>query len=354
MSPAPADFPERPVRLGFVPEVDGAPIAVAVAEGIFRKHGLDVRISREIGWAGIRGKLAHGELDAAQAVAGIALTMGLGIESPAYDVAVPLVLNLHGCAIVLHQEIGGKAVGRGEGLADFIRMKWREDRPFLLASPHRHSTPHGILHGWMRRNGLHVSKRVEVIHVPGALMPRLLKAGKIDGFCAGEPWVSQTILDGTGWCPARSADVARYHPENLLAAGGSFVRERRPELIRLVGALLEACELCQSAEYRPELIALLSRREFVGAPVEVLRNCLGPVFDSGAGLRDAADGHIFHGGDANRPDTGKANWALSELVSSGSFPKIRGAALGEIYRGDLYSEAVSMKRSGEPPAAAEA
>ena len=59
----------QPVRLGFVPLTDCAPLVLAQELGLFKKHGLRVQLSRELGWATIRDKVIHGELEAAHALA---------------------------------------------------------------------------------------------------------------------------------------------------------------------------------------------------------------------------------------------------------------------------------------------
>ena len=46
--------------------------------GLFEKHGLHVELTREIGWATIREKIIHGELDAAHAPAGMLFALHLG------------------------------------------------------------------------------------------------------------------------------------------------------------------------------------------------------------------------------------------------------------------------------------
>src|SRR4051794_12406868 len=70
----------RPLRLGFVPLADCAPLIMAHELGLFRKYGLNVMLCRELGWATIRDKVIHGELDAAHALAAmpVAATLGLG------------------------------------------------------------------------------------------------------------------------------------------------------------------------------------------------------------------------------------------------------------------------------------
>ena len=69
----------KPLRLGFVPLIDAAPLIMARELGLFQKYGLQVQLSREIGWATIRDKIIHGELDAAHAPAGMLVAIHSGI-----------------------------------------------------------------------------------------------------------------------------------------------------------------------------------------------------------------------------------------------------------------------------------
>ena len=46
------------IRLGFVPLSDSAPLTVARELGLFAKHGLDVVLTRELGWASRECRLA--------------------------------------------------------------------------------------------------------------------------------------------------------------------------------------------------------------------------------------------------------------------------------------------------------
>ena len=68
------------VTLGIVPLCDCAPVAVAQEMGIFRRRGVAVKISKELGWASVRDKIFYGELDAAQSIVGIAMALGLGLS----------------------------------------------------------------------------------------------------------------------------------------------------------------------------------------------------------------------------------------------------------------------------------
>ncbi len=328
-----------PLRLGYVPLVDCAPIAVARETGIFERHGLNVRLSRELGWASVRDKIVYRHLDAAQSIAGIALALGLGINEMRCEIAVPMVLNLHGDAITLSRALDPAEIDRGEGLANHLKNKWKKDRPLMLAVPHRYSSHHALLKQWLASHGVSSAADREIIVLPPPLMPRQLKAGHIDGYCVGEPWNSEAILGGYGWCPAISAEIARGHPGKVLVLTGLFLRERRQEAIALVAALLESCELCQSPDFRDDLIEILAKPVYTGASAEVLRNSLGPVFNSGIG-RSRNDGfHIFHGHGANRPGMDKASWVLSEMRGAGTMPDGTCGGLSRIFREDLFHAA---------------
>src|ERR1051326_1843586 len=83
----------RPLRVGFLPLTDAAPLAAAQELGIYARHGIRVELSREVGWATIREKIVYGELDAAQAPAPMLWDIQLGLGSAPCPVLTGLVLN---------------------------------------------------------------------------------------------------------------------------------------------------------------------------------------------------------------------------------------------------------------------
>jgi len=331
--------PQQLIRLGYVPLSDCAPIAVAQETGIFDRHGLDVRLSREPGWASVRDKMFYGELDAAQSIAGIAFSLGMGFSDLRCEVAVPMILNLHGNAITLSNQFDPKTIGHGEGLKKHLQQGWKKGRPFTIAATHRHSSHHILLHAWLRRYGIDPESDVEIVFLPPPLMPRNLKAGHIDGYCVGEPWNSEAVISGYGWCPATSADLSRGHPEKVLLVSGDCIRERREDTVSLVAALLEACKLCQEPAFREEMISILSKPRYTGASPEVLRNSMGDSFNSGNGSSDDRSFHLFHGDSVNRPTVEKASWVLAGLRAIGTIPEITCGSLSRLYREDIFHAA---------------
>ena len=325
------------IRLGFVPLNDCAPLAVAHELGIFRQYGLEVRLSRQPGWATVRDMLFFGDLDAAQSIAGLAFHLALGLSKLRRDVAVPLVLSAHGNAITLSKELPAATVGNGRGLPPLLRQGWKKRRPPTFAAAHRFSSHHVLLHAWLRRWGIDPTRDVEIVFLPPPLMPRNLASGHIDGFCVGEPWNSEAILQDIGWCAATSSELATGHPEKVLLVDGNFLNQRRDDVVTLGAALLHACRICQDPDFREELVEILSRPTYTGCSKETLRNSLGPSFQSGRGKIDASDFHLFYGRDLNCPSADKASWFLSGMRGTGLLPDTTTAApLTRLYRQDLF------------------
>jgi ABC-type nitrate/sulfonate/bicarbonate transport system substrate-binding protein len=340
-SPVPTRQSARQLRVGYVPLSDCAPIAVAKETGIFERYGLDVVLSREPGWSGVRDKIYHGELDAAQSIAGIAFALSMGFGELRCEVAVPLILNLHGSAITLASFLTPSEIGSGEGLKSYLAESWDKDRPFTLAATHRFSSHHILLQTWLKYHGLSVGTDASIVFLPPRFMPGQLAEGLIDGFCVGEPWNSVAILAGTGWCPADASELAHSHPDKVLLMSGRVLRERRDESVLLVAALLEACKTCQDPSFREDLVRILAADQYTGASPEALRKGLGQEFYlppqvpavHGSPPQPAAES-------ANRPTIEKASRVLAGLRSIGALPDITCGSLSRVYREDLFHSAL--------------
>ncbi len=104
------------LRVGFVPLTDCAPLIMAQELGLYTKYGLRVELSRELGWATIRDKIIHRELDAAHALATMPVAASLGLGSIACECVAGLVLNLNGNAITLSNDLWRRGVRDGKTL----------------------------------------------------------------------------------------------------------------------------------------------------------------------------------------------------------------------------------------------
>lgn len=313
--------------------------------GLFESYGLHVELRREVGWATVRDKIIHGELDAAHAPAGtvFAAAMGLGcIRTPCLT---GLVLNLHGNAITLSEELWLAGVSDGRSLHDLI--KHRIER-VVLGVPFPYSTHHFLMRKWLRASGIDPDHDVDVVVVPPPQMYPNLVSGHLDGYCVGEPWNSVAVLRRKGWCVATSVDIAHGHPEKVLMVRQEFADERAQEHVALLAALLEACHFCDQPENRERVIETLALPENVHAPIHALRMSMCGSFNFGHGrVEKYPDFNVFSRDEANVPDAGKADWVIEQMCASGVIADRDTVPPGyatSIFRPDIFHQAVALSR----------
>jgi ABC-type nitrate/sulfonate/bicarbonate transport system substrate-binding protein len=336
------------LRVGFVPLTDCAPLVMAHELGLFRKFGLNVTLSRELGWATIRDKVIHGELEAAHAVAGMPVAATLGLGSVPCDCLTALVLSLHGNAITLANELWKSGVRDGNSLREEV-IRSRRTKTFVFGVVYPFSSHNFLLRDWLTAAGIHPDRDVRIVVVPPPQMVANLKAGNLDGFCAGEPWNSVAVQARAGWCVAASAELAPGHPEKVLMVRRDFAEKCDEPHLALVAALLEACEFCDAPGNHEQIIATLARPAYVNVPAAALRRGFGGEFDFGHGeVRRVPDFSVFHGDNANEPSSDKAAWILQRLRAGGLRPGPATSNAGlvrRIFRTDIFDRALRLRHS---------
>ncbi|MDB6134281.1 MAG: cmpC [Verrucomicrobiales bacterium] len=301
-----------PLRIGYVPLTDAAPLIAARRLGLFEKHGVQVELSRELGWGTIRDKIVYNELDAAHAPGGLLFSLLAGTHSAAVKVRALMLLSCQGNAITLSRRLWEKGARDGKSLKKVIRVESPRCPVFAVVA--WYSTHHHLLRLWLREAGIDPDKQVRITVLPPPLVGEHMRAGLIDGFCAGEPWNSAAVMQGEGWIAATSRDLAPGHPEKILFAQSSRMDSRPEDFAALRAALREACGWCESPENRPELAALLKQEVFPCLPLEVVRNALTGPCDLGAGVfTDPTAFHRFATGDGCATTVEQAVWTLQPL-----------------------------------------
>jgi len=351
MQPMISSNPNRVLRLGFVALTDCAPLVMAQELGLFKKYGLRVALSRELGWATIRDKVIHGELHAAHAVAGMPVAATLGLNSVSCECLTALVLNLNGNAITFSADLWKRGVRDGATLrAEMART--RGEKTLTFGVVYSFSSHNYLLRNWLLAAGIQPDRDVRIVVVPPAQMVPNLKAGHLDGFCVGEPWNSLAVRAGEGCTVALSAELDPLHPEKVLMVRRDFADRRGPEHLAMLAALLEACAYCDAPENHAALISVLARPEFVNVSEEVLRCGLsGPFNVTRKESRSVPDFCIFHRHDANEPSADKAGWVLRNLRTSGlcNEPALLNAALGRrVFRADIFHSAQRFQNASKP------
>ena len=320
---------KRRLRVGCVPLVDAAPLLAARALGLFDEAGLDVRLNRELGWATIRDKILFGELDAAHALATLPFVTSIGLGCVATPCVTGLVLSLQGNAITVARPLARMLFNEEPGAtADWKRLSG--GRPMVFAVPHLHSTHHHLLRRWLARFGAQAGREVRIVVVPPPQMPLNLRAGNIDGFCAGEPWNTVAVERFGGALVATSADLVPQHPEKVLMVREMFAAAQPEEHAQLLFALRRACEFCQAPENRGQLIDLLAGRDALNLPAPLVEASLAHVDDAGVSL------HIFGGEGVTAPTVAKARWLHDTVLTSAVAKPASTPELRRIFRADLH------------------
>lgn len=341
------------LRLGFVALTDAAPIIAASEFGHFKRNGLEVELSREIGWATMRDKVLYGELDAAHALGGMLFSTALGVDSPAGDVVTACVLSLHGNAITLSRGLWDSGVRTPQALRDEIR-RVRSVRKLHFGVVYPSSFHHVQLREWMRTGGIDPDHDVRIVIVPPAQMFRNLAAGTIDGCCVGEPWNSLAVAKGAGRIVTWSARQFPAHIEKVLMVRSTFAENRAVEHSALIRALVSACAWCDEPQNRKELVRLLAEPRHLNLPAEYIAPALtGPFSIDGQSTIPADDLIIFHRNDANAPRLDRADALFQQLVDSGVLPAAAAydsQLVPRLFRSDLFTQIQSSTAVGAPVA----
>lgn len=331
-------------RLGYVGLVDAAPLLVAAEYGLFEKKGLSVALSREVGWATIREKVAFGELEAAHALCTLPFVSTLGVGSAASSTVSGLVMSRGGNAIVLSEELRKRGVRNQDSLRMDVENR-KAFKKYKFATVYSCSSHNFHLREWLAKAGIDPDEDVELVTLPPTQMCRNLAAGTIDGFCAGEPWPSLAISQKIGWSPVSSVDLSPNHPEKVLMVKESFAEEHEDEHLALIAALIEACAICDDPSQRGAIARLLSDKRRINCPPELIEECLSPQFNYGLGrVEKSADFLRFHARESNRPTAADADWVLNRLSGNCGLKDdpARIEKASRVFRPRYYDAALSL------------
>ena len=331
----------QPVRLGYIPLIDCAPIIVARERGLFAKHGVNVVTSQEPGWATVREKLVHAELDAAQCLGPLALAIHHGVGTIPVEMVVPLILSANGNGLTLSNKIPREVFDAPGKFLAFIEQNYSKESKLILASVHPCSSHHSLLLLWLHKNGIAKHPFIEIISLPPEIMIRSLTHGHIDGCCVGEPWNSVAIMKGIGWCVSNSVELSNGHPEKVLASTLSFAKSHPTELQALTRALLEACQFCQDPANHQEILTYLAAEPGMNLVQDSLPfSILGRLpATEGADEQLYPDFHIFHDHEVNAPTSKTASWLREGVRLSGLLHKGQQLPNDSIFRMDLFEQA---------------
>lgn len=307
------------LKLGFLALLDAAPLLVAQERGFFAEQGLKVELQRQSSWAAVRDKVTVGALDGAQMPAPMVLASTLGLGGLQEPLVTALALNLGGNSITLSGALAARVQQSGS-LADAVKG-------CTFGIVHPFSSHHYEMRLWLAAAGVDTDRDIDLTVVPPAQMLSNLSAGRIDGYCAGEPWGHLAARSGLGRVAITSRQIWAGRMEKMFAVRQDWA-DRHPDTHRaLLRALLQAAYWADQPENRAELAELLSRPGHVNAPLPLLRVLL-----------ESDDRPVFFRHAANFPWRSQGRWYLSQMRRWGQYD---GPAAGDlrlvdqVFRADL-------------------
>lgn len=344
-------------RIGFVPLLDMAPIAIAHEMGFAAAEGLALDLHRAPSWSSLRDMLLWGQVDAAQMLAPVpvAMALGLGLGGAVARLDILQVMSINGDVIGVGQITADKLRARGHDF-DFTDARRAADAlasavdgPLRIGVPFPFSTHVELVTYWLRDTGL----RFELCTIPPPRMADALAAGEIDAFCVGEPWGSVAVELGAGTLLLPSRAIWAVAPEKVLAARHDWVQDNPALTGRLMRAIWRAARWLSVPGNRLIASEILARAEYVNASVEVLDRALrGEMVISPQGeIREVPDMIRFFDGAASFPWRSQAAWFAAQMATRYGLDPVESLrAAKEICRTDLYRQNLRMAGADLPGA----
>ena len=224
--------------------------------------------------------------------------------------------------------------------------------PLVFAVVHSFSSHNYELRYWLAASGIDPDHDIRIAIVPPPFMPDALAAGRIDGFCVGEPWNSRAARVSGGHILLTKAAIWRRSPEKMLALNARWAEEDEPRMLALLTSMLEAAQWCDDPANRAQLAAILGRPDRLDVAVaDILPALEGRITFGDGQVYAVPDMLIFARQQANLPWPGHALWYLSQMIRWGQAMPDRASTarmLGAI-RPDLCRKAVRSLGWPVPP-----
>lgn len=346
---------EHQITAGFMPLFDSAVLVAAGELGFARREGIDLTLHRETSWANIRDRIAIGHFHLAHLLGPMPLACNLGLTPLASETIVPFSLGLGGNCVTISNAVweGMAAHGAapdldparaGAALGALIHERAAAGHdPLRFAVVHPHSGHNYELRYWLAACGIDPQREIEIVIVPPPFMADALAAGRIDGYCVGEPWNSAAVAAGTGHIVTVKALLWRNSPEKVVGVRKAWAEQSPEALAALLRALHHSARWCQDPANRAELADVMAKAGFLGLPPAVQMPILTGHLQLGGGAElDIDDFFVPFDKAANFPWKSHALWFYTQMVRWGHVAHTPDnlAIARDCYRPDLYRSAL--------------
>jgi len=238
-----------PLRIGYVTALANAPVLIAERQGYFARQRLAVTLIPFGDGPLIQQAVASGQLD----VAYIGAPPVYQWYARGLDMRILAKVNSGQAAIVV------KTNGPIKNLADLRGRK--------LAGVSRGSGMDVLLRGVVLRDIAKLKPDIDIslVQIPVASMNAALDTGIVDAVFEWEPFVSQSVLRGTGRVLLDADQALPGYPAYVIAAQVKTLQERPDDIVKLLRAHHQAIEFLNS---QPAAANQIVAASFKLAPVQ--------------------------------------------------------------------------------------
>jgi len=373
------------LKLGFIKLTDCAPLVIAKEKGFFADEGLQVDVEAQPNWKTLLDRVINGELDGAHMLSGqpIAATIGIGTEA---HIITAFTMDLNGNGITVSNNIWQSMQENDPKLkspnpphpisADSLRPAVDDYKaggtPLKMGMVFPVSTHNYELRYWLAASGIHPGMYTETDTVgetnadvllsvtPPPMMPTVLEAGNIQGYCVGEPWNQQAVAKGIGVPVTTNYDVWKNNPEKVFGVTKRWNDENPNTHIAVVKALIRAGKWLDETDSdgklvnREEACRILAKPNYVGADYDVIKNSMtGFFYFQKSDKRPMPDFNVFFKYHCTYPWYSDGVWFLTQMRRWGQITEPKTAewydeTAKKIYRPDIYRKAADvLVASGE-------
>ena len=340
----------RHVRVGMLPLADAAPFLVARNLDFFAGQGIDVTLSIESSWAGVRDKLATGMIDAAQLLAPMTLAANLGADRLGVPMETAVVLSRNGNSITVSRDLYHEMCApepKPDATARSLRRVLERERaaggkPRVFAHVFPFSSHHYLLRQWLLGAGIDPDRDVRLVVIPPHRVLDALREGRIDGYCAGAPWGMAAEAAGVGRRLLATHTIRPGCAEKVLGVTRDWATLNPAAHLSLVAALIEAGRWLEEPGHRAEAADMLIEADLIHAPPETVRAAL-----SDAGNDALGPQFIFGVGETLSPHHDDARWFIQQMEACGQIAAQDNVddLVGNSFRLRLHGQASALATS---------
>jgi nitrate/nitrite transport system substrate-binding protein len=340
-------------NLGFIALTDAGALFVGKEKGFFAKHGMPgVEVLKQASWGATRDNLVLGSegngIDGAHILTPMPYLISAGkvtqnnVPTPMYILAR---LNLDSQCISVAKEYADLRIGvDATPLKAAFEKKKASGKSVKAANTFPGGTHDLWIRYWLAAGGIDPDKDIETITVPPPQMVANMKVGTMDCFCVCEPWNHQLVNQGIGYTAINTGELWNKHPEKSLGMRAAWVDKYPKAAQALLMAVMEAQQWADKPENHVELANIMSKRQWINAPVADILDRTKGKFDYGIPGKVVENSpHImkYWRDHASYPFQSHDLWFITEDIRWGKFePTVDAKGLiGKVNREDIWREA---------------